>query len=233
MKSEKNTDKSYLDAGRVAGKHRFDSIIAIAQRIADINPHALLDFVRLVGRKVQSEFMSKAIYDGVDGENLLWAEPGELWWGQSEMFCDFKKQVAPARLIWLKHDLILPWPWKAHRIIKNLCSIGPHRVEGTWQERYNHRVEMWLPWEIVWVHSGNHSIVVGITQGEGTIQNYNAFDLSQVFDFAYSDGLNFYRIEKNSILAPVTNVEFAAIFEIGRIFLRSQKKFAKNVCVKS
>ena len=99
-----------------------------------------------------------------------------------------------------------------------MALIGQGRRLKQWrQDDNNHHVELWLPMGIAWVYGGNHSISAGIIQGRGEIIPRHVYDISEVYDYVYCDGVNYYRKEDGSIISPVLNAEFAAIFEIGRI----------------
>jgi hypothetical protein len=81
---------------------------------------------------------------------------------------------------------------------------------------------------IAWVGSGNHSISAGIIQGKCHIIPENVYDISNVYEYVYCDGVNYYRKEDSSIISPVTNAEFAVIFEIGRIMTGNSNKLLEN-----
>ena len=87
----------------------------------------------------------------------------------------------------------MPWPWEKNRLVSSISSIGKGRLWGEWQQdNLNHLVELWLPMGIAWVHGGNHSIATGIIQGHGQIKPEYIYDISEIYNFVYCDGL-FYR----------------------------------------
>ncbi len=67
------------------------------------------------------------------------------------------------------------------------------------------------------VYGGNHSITSGIVQSEGFIETEHVYDISPLFDYVHCDGLHFYKTVDNEIIGDVYDLEFAAIFEVGRI----------------
>ncbi len=110
--------------------------------------------------------------------------------------------------------------WKKSRLITSMALIGQGRRLKQWrQDDNNHHVELWLPIGIAWIYGGNHSISAGIIQGRGKIILRHIYDISEVYDYVYCDGVNYYRKE-DGIISPVLNAEFAAIFEIGRIMAK-------------
>ena len=78
---------------------------------------------------------------------------------------------------------------------------------------------------VSWVNRGNHSIAAGIIQGAGTLIPESVTDISNVYDYVRCDGRHFIRSEDSSVIAPVRNAEFAAIFEIGRMMRDNHLSF--------
>ena len=113
---------------------------------------------------------------------------------------------------------MLAWPWSPTRLATAVRSIGAGRPWGTWRsDPFNHRLEVWLPFGIVWVIGGNHSLTAGVAQGTGTVSPRRVRDVSAVLDHVRCDGEAYYRVHDGFRLAPVASVELAAIFEIGRL----------------
>lgn len=114
----------------------------------------------------------------------------------------------------LKNNLLLPWPWNEDRLSNCLTSINCWDEDST-----NHQVLVWQPMGICWVKGGNHSIATGVLKGIGKIQETTITDTKKLFDNIYTDGLYYYSSNENKKICKVENVEFAAIFEIGRLML--------------
>jgi hypothetical protein len=51
------------------------------------------------------------------------------------------------------------------------------------------------------------------------------YDISGLYGYLECDGINFIRKEDKQILSPVINLEFAAIFEIGRLMCEKSISF--------
>lgn len=118
----------------------------------------------------------------------------------------------------LGYDPVLTRPWNENRLTDALCNIGKGKPHGDWKQDYhNHHSELWLPFGITFVSSGNHSITAGILNNEGEIEVTSIYNMSNVFSYIYCDGVNYFRKEDNSLLAPVSNFLLATIFEIGRL----------------
>jgi len=205
-------------------KVQFDSSIFMANQIAQQNPEALVDLVKLIGKPYQTKYISHVVMKGFNEMSkisnlneylVLFPKNSDYAW---ELYSLITKVEDYNRPLELKSDLIFPWPWNKDRIKDTLSFIGKGRKAGIWKEdTLNHSIVFWLPMGIGWVRGGNHSIANGIINGEGIIQNYDAYDISEMYKYIYCDGEYFYKKKDNSKLFPVQSIEFACIFEIGRI----------------
>lgn len=205
-------------------EQRLAKILSVADKIAKQNPDALCDFVRLLGRKLQSDYMCRAV-SRLDKGKVPDLEPELVWFDEfaplnsaGQSVYELKKNTETTRTLNLASDIVLPWPWHVGRVISCISCIGPGRPAGAWQQdKVNHQVEYWIPFGIGWVHGGNHSIMTGIVQGQGAITTDNVYDLSAVFSHVRFNGKEFVRISDNTVIQKVSEFEFAAIFEVGRL----------------
>jgi len=244
----KTTLDDMLQASHLSNEKKFNNILKFANRIlndksvSNSKEHPIFDFIRVLGRGLQSNYMKYLMYydcedDSHNIPDLYWNSIGfdikENFVGDNGeiiKFYDLKKEVKCSQKLNLSTDLILPWPWKKSRLVNTITKIGEGRVWGEWKQDYaNHYVEVWLPMGIAWVNGGNHSIAVGIIQGGQLIPDHY-YEISEVYKHVKCDGKNFIRtrtsfIIDNQILAPVTNIEFAAIFEIGRLLVEKGISF--------
>jgi len=225
-------------------KNNFDNIMRFSKSVLDeakdfkkseesLNKeyeHPLIDVVRLVGRQLQSQYLTNLLYPK-DPALIPKLFPEEVLFDPSSRiskdgtnFQDVMRELKTDKVISLNRDLVLPWSWKKSRLVSCIALIGEGRRRGQWQQDYNnHYVDLWLPMGIAWVYGGNHSISAGIIQGKGEIIPRYVYDIGDVYDYVYCDGVNYYRKEDGSIISPVINAEFAAIFEIGRMM--------KEICI--
>lgn len=230
--------KSNKSPNNLEIKNNFDSIMRFSrsvldqskdfkksnERLKEENKHPLIDVVRLIGRQLQSQYLTNLLYER-DVSLIPILSPEEVLFDPSAWiskdgtnFEDVMRELKTDKVISLNRDLVLPWSWKKSRLVTCIAQIGEGRRSGEWrQDHNNHYVNLWLPMGIAWVGSGNHSISTGIIQGKGHIIPENVYDISIVYEYVYCDGVNYYRKEDGSIISPVMNAEFAAIFEIGRI----------------
>lgn len=224
-------------------KQLFDNIIKAAQKVIDTSKnfdkenHPICDMIRLLGRKLQSTEMEYLFWYGDVDSKLPDLNPENIFFPSNVLldkddinriitFHSLRNEVQCDKYINLSTDLILPWPWHKERLLDSLKNIGNGRVSGIWkQDESNHNVTVWLPMGICWVHGGNHSITIGIVQGGSLKPNY-WYNISAIYKYVKTDGNYFYRISDNKKLYPVQNVEFAAIFEIGKMM------YENNICFK-
>jgi hypothetical protein len=182
--------------------------------------HPIIDVIRVLGRTLQTEALSALLFDKSDRSDLSIRSFDVIFhtFGIIENE-DLKVEVNIEKEVQLSKDVILPWPWNRDRLINNISRIGEGRVFGKWKQDSNHRGILWLPIGITWVEQGNHSIATGIIQGDGVIKPRNVYDISPVYNHVFCDGEYYRKKADNSIITKVKSVEFAAIFEIGRMMV--------------
>ncbi|WP_195945929.1 DUF6710 family protein [Paraclostridium bifermentans] len=217
----------------LSDKEKFDNIMSLAKEIIDNysydynHDHPILDFIRILGRRIQSDYMGYLLYSGKEENSTRDLEPREAMFPIYKVTRDEDGNyikidslidiIEYDRKINISTDLILPWPWRRDRIYNCLTNIGKGREWGIWkQDDYNHWVNVWLPMGIAWVGGGNHSITVGIVQG-GELKPEYYSDISRIYKYIECDGENFRHTYGGEVLSKVKSPEFAAIFEIGRI----------------
>lgn len=208
-----------------------DSVIKTANKYQENNnlfyeEHPILDVIRILGKNLQTKYMLRLLksYEPLPKIDF-WDITFNLTLcidGRKICIYDLVEKVGDknSKTIQLKKDLVLPSAWNRDRLIDNISSIGKGRWGGVWKQHdSNHLVEVWLPTGVCWVNNGNHSITTGIAQGEGEIVTDSVYDISNLYKYIYCDGIHYRYIKDNSVLNSVKNVEFAAIFEIGRMMV--------------
>ena len=194
-----------------------------------IEEHPILDVVRLLGRPIQTQYLTQILFnERIEADKVPLIDCSLLMFGLYEQITadgrtaydviehveDIDKEVKLGR------DLVLPCPWNRERSIDCIINIGKNRAMGEWTQDFsNHKVTLWLPMGIAWVGGGNHSIAAGIVKATGKIKPEYIYDISRVYDYVYCDGKNYIRKDDRQIISPVRNIEFAAIFEIGRMMV--------------
>lgn len=221
-------------------KQEFDNLMAFAKDLInenlgfyyDINygyfqpeTHPIVDFIRLLGRRIQSQLMlTPALYGEVDqmermfSDNLFFDEWAEVTLDGRSFHFLMRQIDNSSRIINLARDLVFPSPWIPRKLRDSLIRIGEGTLNGSWRQDKDHQVTLWLPLGISFVEgSGHHSITAGIAKGEGELYPTSVYDISLIYDHVYTDGRYYYRTHDHSIISEVHFVECAAIFEIGRI----------------
>jgi len=216
--------------GRTAQRKEFDNILEVARITAKRDPKALASLLRLIGRTTQSRVMTNVLRH--EDSVVLSCEPESTMFSSlapltrdARRLDDLKRPVRAPRPLKLGVDLHLPWPWNAGRIINCLSNLRPEGQWGKWRQDKNHCIELWLPLGIGWVHGGNHSLTVGILQGKGRVRPEVTYDISEVYKHVTCDGGAYMRKHDGSLIGPVTDLEMAAVFEIGRLMHKHRVMF--------
>lgn len=199
----------------------FDHIMDFACSIASKNPVALINMVRVLLRPLQSELLLTAIQNEMhqaqhEIESYKFFMPN----GPSQLQMDFDEPKLDAAnfLVQLNCDPVLPCPWHRDRYVDNLGYIGKDKARGPWKEdSLNHRITIWLPWGIAFVHGGNHSISTGILNGEGTVKPKEVYNMARLLGHVQCDGTHYRDTKSGAILDSVHDYKIAAVFEIGRL----------------
>ncbi|WP_144030062.1 DUF6710 family protein [Burkholderia sp. AU16741] len=207
---------------RIKRKTSFENIIDMAHFVADKNPGALYDLVKLILRPIQAEAMLGVV------ENAEHEAPADIE-GPTFFFTDnnfrtdelYERELSNEQFrIRLSTDVVLPWPWNRQRIANTLSSIGTGKAAGPWEQDFkNHCVLLWLPWGIAFVAGGNHSLTAGIVSGEGELVPEAVYDMSAMLDRVHCDGRHYHEVATGRKIAPVSNPRIAAVFEIGRLMM--------------
>lgn len=210
-----------------------ESVLSESERLKEsnrliYNEHPMIDVIRLLGRKVHTDYYIHLL-NGIDYSNLKDLSIHDYFFDISvrltddgKKFHDIIEQINTERIINLRKDIVLSWPWRRDRLSDCLSRIGEGRIDGRWQQDSNHNVTLLLPIGIAFVSGGNHSLMTGIVQGEGVLRPTTVYDISPLYKYVKCDGDKFYSVKNGAALFAVKSVELAAIFEIGRIMAESK-----------
>jgi len=187
--------------------------------------HPLLDFVRLIGKGLQAQYLPNIIYTA-DRPSLPEANFATLGCGMSigDLY-DCLVRVDDTRPRRVCKDLLLPFPWDGQKLMCDMAHIGPGKKWGDWQKNVNHHIELWLPLGLGWVHSGDHSLVVAIMQESAQVMADEVFHMGPLLETYYCDGEFYRRQEDDSIVGPVQCLEIAVLFELGRLMQENDLSF--------
>lgn len=204
-------------------REKFQNILNFANQFIEPGNPGLRSLIRLLGRVAQSRAMVNSLgynhkIDPVMAPNYVWFNDLNVIDSYGVSLDKIKIKFNDPQAIKLKLgvDLILPSTWTNERVFGNLCAVGEGKIRGAWRQDSNHKIEWWLPVGLGWVSGGNHSLTAGIVNGEGFVTPDSVYDISEVYKYVKCDGVSFTSIKTGIKLADVKDIEFAAIFEIGR-----------------
>ena len=198
----------------------FHYLMEIANSIAEEDPRGLRNFLKLILKPIQARYMLEAALKPPHQEKLHFV--GRDIFTETNidnLFFGYQHPALQASDYRLKlcSDIIIPIPWHRDRMVSALAHQHNDGKRGEWKEMRNHRVSVWLPWGIAFVHGGNHSIMAGIIEGEGELTPVEVKDMSAYIEKIRCDGKSFINTETNKIVAAVRDARTAAAFEIGRL----------------
>lgn len=201
-------------------QRKFFNLLKFARQVAEENPLALVDVVRLYLRPLQTELLlscAESEMHGARGEIeirsfFIPSGPAGLrdYWNYQR--CDPQNFTVN-----LARDPVMPCPWHRHRYVDALAHIGQNKKCGQWQEDINHRVVVLLPWGIAFVIGGNHSIASGVMSAEGSITPVEVYEMGNLLDAVECDGRNFLSTGTKEPICGVRDYRIAALFEVGRL----------------
>ncbi|MEH6989618.1 DUF6710 family protein [Cytobacillus firmus] len=215
----------------------FKSIMAVAiSLLKNDSPIRLYDLIYALGKPYQFEVINQCIKDkplskdkAFAFEHLFLKNANEKYLftklDESGMFINYTNSRTMTT-IHPSSSLIFSFPWNLNRLCDAFKDVG-EKVGNKWEhDPLNHRVVHFYPLNIGYVTNGNHSTVMNIINNEAPMNITEELDLAPVYDEIYTDGQYFRRIHDDIIVDEVTSVEFAAIFEIGRLILNNSLQIA-------
>lgn len=200
-------------------KERFDKLMYTAKSLKD--NEAIYTLLKAIMRPTQSEYLL-AIAEKCQSKIPKLTADVLFFNGLDEYLYTFPKHQISIDtnnyIVRLQNDIVLPWPWDTARYINATNNIGSS-VGNKWQYRNNHVVDMWLPWKLVFVINGNHSIASGILNSEGHLPLRYLVNCSVLLETIHTDGIFWYVNGKKT--EKVNNYRHAAFFEIGRLLIKN------------
>lgn len=192
--------------------------------------HPIYDVIRILAKNIQYSCMRDLIKKGgstqIDYYDIFFDDiviDGKKTW----IYDIISKVEKNNYKLNLRKDIVIPNPWNYERLINNISTIGKDRYNGPWNyHRTNHNTILWLPLGVTFVDGGNHSISVGLIQGEGVLEPHAVYDISKLYDYIYCDGRYFRYINTHEILQEVKDIDFACIYEIGRLIIKNRITFS-------
>ena len=210
-------------------EQRLKNYIMVARELEAKHVEDIYKLINILGRKIQYNYFDYLVASGkrtldpddsrLEIEDLLISSSrNNLDSGNRSKWKSLfiEKDIEGKQEISLAEKIILPWPWNRDRLVSAFQCIGKDRVAGEWKyDEGNHDVVLWEPLGIGFVWRGNHSMASGIIAGVGKISLKYIVDLTEAYAHITCDGRYYYFDGKK--FALVENLDFAIIFELGRI----------------
>jgi hypothetical protein len=117
------------------------------------------------------------------------------------------------RLVSLKDDYVITFPWNVDRIKDNILNITKN---GFRYFSNNHFAYYYSEVDLCIVCNGNHSIASGIYNKDGTIQ-VKVVDIAPLFQHVSTDGAYFFNRHTNEIVWGLQDFRIAILFEIAKM----------------
>lgn len=209
---------------------RFDHVVQAIEELAKADRYSLPALARLIAQPLQAAFVGEVLrwpthQCGLDNDlNRLFFRDSLPITSDGRTLSDLRRSVedtgdnARKRRYWLQlgRDAVIPAPWHRGRLVDCLMSIGRARKNGAWEADANHRVALVAPFGLGVVHGGNHSIAIGICNGEGSVVTTETIDFTPAYAHVRYDGLAFRRTCDGEVLAHPKLEEPGMLFELGR-----------------
>lgn len=207
-------------SGKLSQDDQWLSILWIIDTAELHGKEALRGLALAFGKIIQGDALKKLLTDArwesrvLNSEALLWDEPINIA-GEKNML-DLLAPTQSLRDVTFSESIVLASPWERWRLCRALETIA----NKVWKQDDNHQVELWLPWPILWVTNGNHSVTAGMIYGKGQLKDINCYDATPLLSSVITDGNHWFRATDNTVVGPVCSIEMAAIFEIGRRLIK-------------
>lgn len=237
---EKQRQEQSIKEKQEKQKSEFRSILYLANSILngkDQPTPRIYDLIYSLGKEKQfkriNDVIKRKIHDNSDQheERLFFKEFSHKTYNFIQNYNEWSMdkpsnylKIEAEKTLDPPKNLIFTCPWNSERLTSAFLNIGEN-VENPWKhDRYNHTMTLIEPLNIGMMSSGNHSAAINIICNEAPIKVTHVLDLAPVYNEIYTDGFFFYLKTDDSVISEVTSVEFAAIFEIGRLINNSNLK---------
>lgn len=105
----------------------------------------------------------------------------------------------------------------------NFMLAGLDYKPNNWQQDPNHQISLLMPFRILLVKSGNHSLFTGMLLEDAILtDNFKVYDFTELLSHTYTDGVFYYSKNNNRKIAKVTVPELAVIYKIGEFLAKNQ-----------
>lgn len=171
--------------------------------------HIFSDFMKVALKPIQAKHMTYA-YSCAEhsAPESIYIDD---WFNNNTSLHNFFVPVNTRNhLLCLKHDIVLPTVWSPRSIVLNTGQIADGFHDFVQND--NHYVTILLPFRIGFVRGGNHSIALGILNGNGSIIPDKAIDITPLLKEINFNGTHW--VMENKIIGQPRYVEFGWVWEV-------------------
>lgn len=215
--------------GNLTQADKWESLMWMVDTASAHGPKALTGLVlalsRIIQAKVFEDYFINARPNGsanTEVNDLLWDHELKcLPDGRciSQILAPSKRKVS----VNIQDSAVFPNVWEPWRLARAMENIGPKSTCGKWRQDHNHHAFAWLPWPLIWVYNGNHSVTAGMLRGGGKLRCDITYDASPLLKCVRTDGLKWFPMEGTKAFAKVQSLPMAAIFVIGQRLIELQR----------
>jgi len=215
-------------------KRQLKSIIDIAQSIIDKSEtsgdflHPIYRYINGIGFSVLQKLLMQ-LFTGqeVDHVDVLLYDLCRYIKSENKTYVSDSVTIEDNEKISisLKDNLVIPVAWNTSRFETTITAIGTDCGNPFEFQKLNHSSMLFLPIGVTIVHNGNHSILSGIIKREGVIHPTEMFNLASLYEKIRFDGTYYRDTRSNQVIQEVRNFELGAIYEIGRLLIKSDITF--------
>lgn len=209
----------------------FQNIMKTAAFIEENHPAALKDLIRILGLKMQAEFiLHPLLYESpVNLPFDPYEEWFSVWCGKKDRsfvltpdgkdFYDLGRPTRQTHVISLARDVVIPNRFYSTQLGQVLSGLPCSRNSFD-----NYYGWIWEPVGVVMLEDKNCFVTPRLLRRAGEIEIHLVYDFSAVYEYVHCDGDHFVRSWDGKKIAPVYDPAFAAIFEIGRMILKQRNR---------
>ncbi|MFA7350658.1 MAG: DUF6710 family protein [Methylotenera sp.] len=219
-----------LPKGKLKVADQWASLLWNIETAENHGTRALQGMTLALARIIQADILENLLLDARQHYAAL-SSSEELLWGFNQPVRGDGASIRSllikknnSQSIELAYTAVIPQPWERWRLARALQNLGQGAMWGEWKQSDNIHAIEWAPWPLVWVNNGHHSTMAGILTHGGKLKANETFDAKDLLLSVYTDGMNWLRVDNDQVIASVSSLPMAAIFEIGRRLIRAPKK---------
>ena len=216
-------------------KMAFKQLIAFSEKLE--NDLARRDYLQLLGMTLQNELLLRPILGPYANDECSPDNPSYFMGDPANNIIDIRTEYRYRKYdgLWkasLSNNIVLPWPWHSNRYSQALNTIGKGKIKGPWRKNPNydnHHTKLYLPWGLIFIGGGNHSITAGVLAREGEVGIDTVYDCSGLYELLYTDGQSFY-LNNGKVMPNKCSLWFAVIFEVAKGFSNKDPQYLWENC---